>query len=262
MGTLINDIRTVKTDESGRQKLSVVPLTYAPKDKMLARVLQDPNIDRETAVATLPMISFELTGMNYDGERKLLTINRMTQRSDLESEKGVHRYQYTPVPYDYHFNVYVYAKNLDDAHQIVEQIVPYFTPTWTTSVAVIPEMDVNWDINVELNDVNMEDRYDGSFKERRAIIWTLSFTLKGYLYKPVKKSNIIKFVRTNFYIPTVEDLRDAVGVTPVAEYMTTQPGLTANGEPTSNVALTIPYADIDEDDDWAYIDIIYSTDEL
>lgn len=263
VGTLFNNIRITKTNAAGTQiSLIKVPITYAAKDKMLARVIQDTAIDRQTATIPLPAISFEMGKMQYDGSRKLPTINRVSVKDSTSPNKL--KYQYTPVPYDISFQVYIYAKNAEDGTKIIEQILPYFTPDWTTTVNLIPETEMTMDIPVILNNIGYSDTYDGQFQKRRAIIWTLDLTLKGYIYGPVKKSGVIKFVQANFYIPPVPDgtLPDAAGNTTVAEYITMQPGLTANGQPTSNANNTVAYTLINVDDDYGYINEIYSTDEL
>ena len=126
------------------------------------------------------------------------------------------------------------------------------------------------DLPIILNNISYSDNYDGDFKERRAIIWTLDLELKGYLYGPVKKSNIIKFVNTNFYIPNVDDgkLQTAVGNTAIIEKVTVQPGLAANGDPINyygqpNTSLgTVAYTDIEVSDDFGYITQVYNTDEI
>jgi hypothetical protein len=268
-GTLFNNIRITRTNKNNEvTTLLKVPITYAPKDKMLARVLQDPNIDRPTAVAPLPFMSFEMGKMRYDGDRKLPT----TGRSSVKNPTSVNKlkYQYNPVPYDIDFKVYIYAKNADDGTKIIEQILPYFTPDWTTTVNLIPEMEITMDIPIILNNIGYSDNYDGSFKERRAIIWELDLTLKGYLYGPVKSGGIIKFVNVNFFIPDVPDgkLVDSVGNTEIAEKITIQPGLAANGatinyygQPNTSLG-TIPYNEIDIDDDYGFITMVYNQDEI
>ena len=269
VGTLFNNIRITRFDSQGNQtSLIKVPITYAPKDKMLARVIQDPAIDRPTATIPLPAISFEMGKMQYDGTRKLNTIGKVSARDLTDANKF--KYQYNPVPYNIEFKVYIYAKNAEDGTKIIEQILPYFTPDWTTTVNLIPEVEVTMDIPVLLNNVGYSDTYDGAFTERRAIIWTLDLILKGYIYGPVKKSGIIKFVNANFYIPDVEDLKlqTAVGSTPLAEKVTVQPGLAANGNPINyfggpnNNLGTIAYSSIEADDEYGYITMIYNTDEL
>lgn len=251
-GTLFNDIHITRTDENNTTvALLKVPLAYAPKEKVLARVDADPNIDRQTAVV-LPRMSFEMVDMKYDTSRKLNTIGR-TVVKDQDSTSRL-KYQYNPVPYNISFRLYIYVKNAEDGTKIVEQILPFFTPDWTTTVQLIPEMGINMDIPVVLESVNIEDTYEGDFDQRRALIWTLDFTLKGYLYGPVKKSGIIKFANTNFYIPQVADgnLPAAVNVTDVSERITVRPGLTANGTPTSNVAQSVALTEIEADDDFGY----------
>ena len=262
MGTLVNNIRIIRTDKSGNiTEILKVPVTYAPKDKMLARVIQDPTLDRQSATPPLPLISFEIGEMKYDATRKLNTVGRSTVKS---TDKDKFNYQYNPVPYNINFKVYVYAKNADDGTKIIEQILPYFTPDWTTTVNLIPEMEIIMDIPILLNNIHYEDKYDGEYKDRRSIIWTLDFVLKGYLYGPVKSAGVIKFVETNFYIPSVADgkLSDAVGNTHVAERVTVQPGLTIDGKPTSNLELTIPYQEIESTDDYGFVNVIYNMEQL
>jgi len=269
VGTLFNDIHITRTNKQGdTTALLKVPVSYAPKDKMLARVLQDPAIENQTATIPLPLISFEMGKMKYDGTRKLHTVGKVSVRDDTLANKF--KYQYNPVPYNIDFKVYIYAKNAEDGTKIIEQILPFFTPDWTTTVKLIPEVDVIMDIPIILNDISYSDNYDGQFQKRRAIIWTLDLTLKGYVYGPVKKGGIIKFVNTNFYIPEVADgkIADAVGNTPIAEKVTVQPGLNANGQPinyfggpNSNTG-TIPYNEIEVSDDYGFITQIYNTDEI
>jgi hypothetical protein len=251
-GTLFNDIHITRTDANNvTVALLKVPLAYAPKEKVLARVDADPNIDRQTALL-LPRMSFEMIDMKYDGARKLNTIGRMVVREPDSTTKL--KYQYNPVPYNISFRLYIYVKNAEDGTKIVEQILPFFTPDWTTTVKLIPEMDIKMDIPVVLDSINIEDSYEGDFDKRRALIWTLDFTLKGYIYGPIKKSGVIKFANTNFYIPSVEDgqLQSAVGVTNPSERITIRPGLTANGTPTSNVAESVALSEIEATDDFGY----------
>lgn len=269
MGTLLNDIRITRTDKDGNvTSLLKVPITYAAKDKMLARVVQDPGIDRPTATTPLPMISFEMGKMAYDGARKLNTIGKVSVKDPDNVSKF--KYQYNPVPYNIQFKAFIYAKNAEDGTKIIEQILPYFTPDWTTTVNLIPEVEVTMDIPIVLNNISYTDNYDGAYENRRAIIWELDFTLKGYIYGPVKTSGIIKFIKTNFYIPSVADgkLADAKGVTPVAERVTIQPGLDANGNPITYTGKpnantgTIPYVEINAEDDYGFITQIYNFDEI
>lgn len=249
-GTLFNDIHITRTNATGdTTHLLKVPLSYAPKEKMLTRFEGDPNIDRETAVL-LPRMSFEMSSVSYDSSRKLNTLGKVVVK-DTDSKKL--KYQYNPVPYNFDFTLYVYVKNAEDATKIIEQILPFFTPEWTSTVNLIPEMSVTMDIPVTLNNISIEDTYEGDFKNRRALIWTLNFTLKGYIYGPVKKNAVIKFANTTFYIPTVTNLRDAVGNTSPIDRVTVAPGLDANGNPTSNASISISRDLIEADDDFGFI---------
>jgi hypothetical protein len=243
-GTLFNNIYISKEDRDGNEVAMIkVPITYGPKDKALTRVFQDPNIDRPTATFPLPMMTFEMTGFDYDGSRKLSTINRNVYNS---SDKSKRLYQYNPVPYNIGFQLSILVKNAEDGTKIVEQILPYFTPDWTVTALLIPEMDIKHDIPVVLNRVNMDDVYEGEFTQRRNMVWTLDFTLKGYIYGPVKSSKVIKYANLNFY-NKVDRTADPVASVAI------QPGLLANGSPTSNSSLSIPVDEIVATDDFGFV---------
>jgi hypothetical protein len=256
IGTLFDDISVVRTDANNEiTALIKVPITYAPKDKMLARLQQDPNIDRPTATVTMPVMSFEMTTLRYDGSRKLHTVGRVAHGN---TTAGSLKYQYNPVPYNIDFQLHIMVKNAEDGTKIVEQILPYFTPDFTVSVHLIPEMGVTMEIPVIMTGISQQDTYDGSFTERQTLTWTLDFTVKGYLYGPVKKSAIIKYANTVFYTPSVEDgmLSTAVGNTPATAWIQSQPGLLANGSPTSNAAASIPVSSIMATDDYGFVNTI------
>jgi len=252
-GTLFNEIAITREDSLGHlTALIKVPVTYAPKEKMLARLQEDPNIDRPSATVTLPYISFEMTDVSYDSSRKLITTNRIAVKDSTNPNSF--KYQYNPVPYNFGFRLYIYVKNAEDGTKIVEQILPFFTPDFTAHVNLIPEMNVNMEIPVIMNSVSQDDTYEGNFIERRAIIWTLDFTLKGYIYGPVKNSAIIKFANTVFYVPSFfTDIANAPTQTPFAFYTSITPGLTANGQPTSNGLLSVSPLSINVDDDFGYV---------
>ena len=252
-GTLFNEISITRNDKAGNLKALIkVPITYAPKEKMLARLQQDPEIDRPSATITLPYMSFEMTDIAYDSNRKLITTNRIAVKNP--DSPNNFKYQYNPVPYNLGFRLYVYVKNAEDGTKIIEQILPYFTPDFTASVHLIPEMNVTMEIPVIMNNISQEDSYEGDFKERRAIIWTLDFVVKGYIYGPVKKSAIIKFANTAYFVPSnFTNIEEAKGVTPFNNYTIITPGLTADGKPTSNGQLSISPLLINVDDDFGYV---------
>jgi hypothetical protein len=254
-GTLFNDIYINRTNTTGEviQTLKI-PLTYGPKDKVLARLEQNPTLNNQVGIV-LPRISFEMISMEYDPTRKLNTLNKLTKQSTTAGSDDEVKYQYQPVPYDMQFEMNILVKNSEDGTRIVEQIVPYFTPDFTVSVNLVPEVDAPRDIPVILNSITHQDSYEGSFEQRRAVIWTLTFTLKGWLYGPTKKSKLIKYAETTFRLP--EDV--ATGNTTNTDdtiVVSSRPGLTANGTPTSNVAASVDYDEIISTDNYGIINTI------
>lgn len=244
-GTLFNNIVIDRTDDNGNvvQKIRV-PLSHAPKDKVLARLTQDPALDKEAAI-TLPRMSFEQVDIEYDGDRKRNTVGHIARK---DSDVNKFRHIYNPVPFNFHFNLYIYVKNAEDATKIYEQILPYFTPEWAVTLNMIPEMNILEDVVIVLNGVKPQDHYDGQFINRRALVWTLSFTIKSHLYGPIRKKPVIKIVDTDFYIGN-----DPSDGSEVVDRITVTPGLTANGDPTTDPNETISPLLIDVDDDWDYI---------
>jgi T4-like virus Myoviridae tail sheath stabiliser len=250
-GTLFNEIYITRTNSADAVVKTIkVPIVYSPKDKMISRMDADPDIGRQTAIVS-PRLAYEMTGMYYDGTRHLpATIKNVVRNPS--SNNALLR-QYTPVAYNLDFNLYIYSKNAEDATKILEQILPFFTPAHTPTVELVAEMNEVKDIPIILHGVTPEDNYADAIEQRRAVIYTLSFTMKGYLYGPVVSTGIIKFANTTFYIANTENVRDSVGEVAGVERVTLRPGLTANGQPTSNISLTIPLADIDEDDNYGII---------
>ncbi len=250
-GTLFNNIYITRQNKAGETIQTLkIPLNYGPKEKFLARLEGNPNLDREIAIS-LPRISFELTDINYAAERKLATIGKITAQDPNNPSQKL--YQYNPVPYDFNFTLSIMVKNAEDGTAILEQILPYFNPAWTASVNLNPDLGVPTDVPIILNSVVSEDTYEGDFINRRALIWTLQFTVKGYVFGPTKTSGVIKEVDVNVYIPEVDvAVANPTNSTPAFE-MIVKPGLTTNGEPTANAALSIDASLINSTDNYGFI---------
>jgi hypothetical protein len=252
-GTLFNDIYINRVNASNTSIQTLrVPITYAPRDKALARVDADPNLNRPAAVI-LPVMSFEMTGLSYAASRKLATINKSRITKVETNDDNYLKYAYNPVPYDIDFTLNIMVKNAEDGTRILEQILPFFTPEWTATLNLIPELDFKLDIPVIIKNITSSDTYDTNYEERRVLTWTINFTMLGYLFGPVKKSNVITLANTNFY--------EKFNTNTVAESVTIYPGMLANGQPTTNASLTVDRSDILPDDDWDYIIIKKSIDE-
>ncbi|AMO43126.1 tail assembly protein [Cyanophage S-RIM32] len=190
-GTLFNNITLKKVDPSDNSVLEEekVPLAYGPKAKFLTRLEQNPDVSRKIAI-TLPRLYFEMMGIGYDAQRKTSPIQKY--RTIIQDDGSEVREQYVPVPYNIEFELGIIAKNQDDGLQILEQILPYFQPTFNITLNMIPDMDEKKDVAIVLNNVQYDDAWDDNFLERRYIIWTLSFTAKSYIYGPFDQASVIK----------------------------------------------------------------------
>ena len=196
-GTLFNNIHIVRKNNSGTIIQTMkVPLAYGPREKFLVRLRQDPDTAAKVAV-TLPRIGFEIANLSYDPSRKLNRVQRFSKVKGTTTKQL--DTQYMPVPYNLDFTLYTMARNSDDSLQIIEQILPYFQPDYTLTINDMADMGIKRDVPIILNSVGYEDSYQGDFETRRAIIYTLAFTAKFFLYGPVTSAKVIKTVQVDQY---------------------------------------------------------------
>jgi hypothetical protein len=191
-GSLFNEIDIKHTDNNGNVKSIIkVPLAYGPTQKFLARLEQSPDLNKPVQI-TLPRMSFEFTGLTYDPSRKATTTQTFTAKSSVDGTET--KKVYLPVPYNMQFELSLMCKLNDDALQILEQILPYFQPAYTMSVELVDAINEKRDIPVVLENITMQDDYEGNFTTRRVLIYTLRFTAKTYLFGPVSSAtkDIIK----------------------------------------------------------------------
>lgn len=244
-GTLFNNIKIERRNSSGGlEQTFKVPIAYGPREKFLARIEENPEAIALTAIK-LPRMAFSISDIKYDPARKLQTINKIVSKKNLN---GVNVYDkvHNPVPYNIGFKLEIMAKTMEDGLRIVEQIVPYFTPEWTVSAKLLGnDFDNVTDIPLVLDAVEIEDTYEADFIARRVLIFTLNFTMKCYFFGPITESKIIKLATVNLYADTTAN----TGIVTTS----VRPGLTADGEPTSNLELSVALSQIDEDDNYGFI---------
>jgi hypothetical protein len=194
-GNIFNNISIARYDANGvEQEHFLVPIVYGGKEKYVSRLEGDPDLDKKVQI-TLPIMSFEMTDMSYDSSRKLNTNQRLTHPGGSENTTLA---VYNPVPFNFEFELNAYVRNIEDGAQLMEKILPYFTPDYTVSVNLVPEMGIIKQLPLILNDVSHEIDYEGDFNSKvRSIIWTLRFTVKGYLYGPVSQPKLIRTSITN-----------------------------------------------------------------
>lgn len=257
-GTLFNDITVKrKTSNGNTVKELKVPLSYGPRSKFLAKIEDDGNDNKNTAI-TLPRLSFEMSGFSYDSQRKLNSLGVRYNTTETGSEKSM----YNPVPYNIGFSLNVYVEHFDEGLQIIEQIVPFFSPYLNIpSKLVYDDMGIVDDVPVLLNDVSLEESYEGQFEDKRVIMWNLSFTLKTNIFKPVKESDLIRQVETNVISTPTESSGE---VTPQEvqkaqesgskSKSVTKPGLTDQGQPTTKESESVPKEQIEVDDEFGFIE--------
>ena len=197
-GTLFNDLEIVRYTQAGVPKEKwKIPLTYSPKERFLTSITSDPNLIRSINTV-VPRMSFNLDSLEYDVNRKQVSTLRNFAQNDDTSVNT----QFVPIPYNFQFSLSIYVRNTEDGTQILEQILPFFTPDFNVTVDFIPEMDQKYNVPIILDSVASTVEYEGAENEgsTRLILWDLTFTAKGYIWPPVKSGKYIKTANTNSFI--------------------------------------------------------------
>lgn len=201
-GSLFNDMRLVRYDQSNNSNIEIeritIPLMYASKEKFYMRISNAPDFINPVNL-TLPRMAFEMNGISYDPLRK--TSNFSEQFAE-GLPLGLKKVRYTP--YNFDFNLYVFVRNTEDGAQIVEQILPYFTPDYTVTLDFVGINDMKLDVPIVFNSITYDDSHEGDPESTRSIIWTLNFTAKGYLFGPVGDIKMIRKAVANVYDSTFE----------------------------------------------------------
>jgi len=222
-GTLFNDVYIKHLNKDGSvADETKVGLSYGPSQKFLAKIQQQAELSKSTAI-TLPRMSFEMVGIQYDGSRK----TSVTQTFKALGDDGKIRKVYMPVPYNLNFELSIYSKLNDDALQIIEQILPFFQPSYNITVDLVSSIGEKKDIPIILDTIDMQDDYEGDFSTRRALIYTLRFTAKTYLFGPVadKPEGLIRKVQVDMYADTnVQTAKREMRYTAVPDPINAEPG--------------------------------------
>ena len=213
-GNLFNNITMVRyrQDRTTEVDRMIVPLSFGPKEKFISKIEQDPDLNRNTQTI-LPRMSFEIVGYAYDPMRKQET--NLKYRSTIPGTSNRARSRYIGTPYDINFELSILVRNIEDGNQIVEQILPYFSPEYTMSLALLSDFpDDIRSIPVTLNAVNQSIDYEGDYESTRMIIWTLSFTMKAWMFGSTSTQNVITTAITNIYDSSskITYLRDQIAL--------------------------------------------------
>jgi hypothetical protein len=201
-GSLFNNIYVLRKNSSGAIVSQVkVPLAYAPRRDFIARLNEmNGSEDAERRVAMkLPRMSFEIVSLVYDATRQLPKLNNVSQ--NIPNSITQRRKMYSSAPYTLIFQLSVYTKSQDDGLQVVEQILPYFTPQYTVSVKPFSDIpSLTEDMPITIQAVTLEDNFDGAIGDRRTIVYTLDFEVKLNLHGPLNETKIIRDVKENLYL--------------------------------------------------------------
>jgi len=191
-GTIFNDIEVAREGADGDlHAIQRVPIAYGPRQKFLARALEQTDLDSEKIAIKLPRLSFEITSLAFDPTTTLNSNNYARCPSATDSSKATKTRQ--AVAYIMGMQLNIMARNQSDALQILEQILPVFSPSYTVSIKGLETPSSSTDIPFTLNNVTLTDDYTGDFKStNRTIIYTLDFSIPVKFFTAPNVSGIIR----------------------------------------------------------------------
>jgi hypothetical protein len=230
-GNLFNHVLIDRKDANQNVVQTLkVPLSYAPRQKFLAIIDAQPVAEDRSYQVILPRMAFEMLSITYDPSRRVSIVQ---QNRAVNSTSNTLNTQYAPSPYNIQMSLYIYAKNQDDGLQIIEQILPYFNPDFNLSINAIPELGIKNDLPILLNNISYDDQYEGDFSQRRAIVWTLDFTLKLNFFGPINKQSVVNTVGVGIF-------NDPEMTQPIQSYNATiSPASTTKDNVTSNAIVEL-----------------------
>jgi len=254
-GSLFNNLYVIRKDSSNKViSQARVPLSYAPGSSFLERIRENPDLQADTKVAIkLPRMSFEITSYQYDSQRQLQKVNNLNKGSGNTRNKI-----YTYTPYIIGFQLNIYTKTQDDALQIVEQILPNFTPQYTLTIKPLADYsDIKEDVPITLNGITYSDAYEGSLDQRRIIQYTLDFNMTANFYGPISEAKIIRKPIVDIF--SSNSYYDSDGVT---KYNTIDSdGAFALFSPSSRVIVEPNPLDASPDSDYGFTTGVYSMED-
>lgn len=242
-GSLFNELYIEKVESGGTKRL-LVPISYAPKEKYQVRLAGDPNMGNPNQIV-LPRIAFEITGYVYDALRKRNSVSKVLYRPPVGSTGDTNvQYSYAEVPYNIDFGLYVYVRNMEDGLQIVEQILPHFSPEFVVTVN-FDDLHKKFDIPITLTGFSSQEDYEGDFQTRRNIVFTLNFTMKTYLFGPKKVYKEIRIAESHLWNKDIWDGTGVGGFTYTAgnttDYSTYGKTITGVSGPSAGITTYQPY---------------------
>jgi hypothetical protein len=217
-GTLFSGIFVSRRNSAGVElEREIVPITYSSKEKFFQRLEQDPDLMNKPAIK-LPHLAFEITGYAYDSERKFSSKKKVFGVAPENAEQ--YNYYYTPIPYNITYELNLITKTQEEGLQIIEQILPMFTPDYVLTLKMTDINEYKQDIPISLTSVNCSDSYSGNIGDRRTINWTLTFMLRGYIIGPERNSKRVLSSNVTAVVGGVQ--------TPIQPIQPSNPSLSGN----------------------------------
>ena len=190
-GEIFKNISLVRTNAEGVTQSVAVPIFYAPEEKNVVRKEDFADLSLRNIAIIIPKMTYEDITMEYDPSRQLPSLNKIS----VPNSTGVAT-QFVPVPYNLNFVLNIMTKNVDDANQIIEQILPFFTPEFTSTL-LLTNANFQIDVPLSITNITKRDTFEGAPADIRYLIWSIAFRMKVVFFGPVAQRGTILNVNVN-----------------------------------------------------------------
>lgn len=196
------------------RKIIPVPIQWATREKWVellrsasSRRVMDPNIREKNPVEMqwiLPRLSVNMSGLNYDATRRLVKTQDIGTLIKNPESYDTRPRIYTPVPYNINLELTSISRHLDDNMQIMEQILPFFSPSLSLSMKLFPDRELE-SIPIILNSVTTDNPIDLPENNERIFTNTYNFTVRAnYFHIPIPDQYTVQTIDTNLVVKLEE----------------------------------------------------------
>jgi hypothetical protein len=199
--SIFSELAIQKFNQVGEVVKTVsIPYSVAMKEKVYYKeAKKDVSVN-----LVLPRIEYRFTSMTPDQTRANSKNQMITATlDDIEEE-----YIYAGKPWNFDVEVKILSKSLTDMFQIIENIMVKFDPDYILTIKEIPGI-ISRNVQVISTAISLPDEFDFDETSDRRLESVLNFTLKGYLYPPIKNSYIIKQITINYASQAGDNITEA-----------------------------------------------------
>jgi len=184
----------------------IIPIQFGNYEKSIA--LEDIGDKDFSNWNIVPRMILSFEGMSKAVDRTLNKDHKLSFKVNIDG-KDTLRYSLNSVPYDFQFKLLIQSRGMNEAFQIVEQILPNFRPSLPIEVKESPLFEETTKTQLLISDPAFEILEE--FEEEDINIINISFdlTLRGNLYLPISLIAPIEVVKMFYYLIDKNNIKES-----------------------------------------------------